>query len=67
MERLIYSDKGSSFEELLEKENSVPMYHTNVSVLAIIMYKVYMGSSKELMSEIFPLRLGIYPIFTFRK
>ena len=56
MKRLIYSDRKSSFEELLEKDNSVPIPHTNLRILAIEMYKIYMGSSKELMSKIFPLR-----------
>ena len=56
MKRLIYSDRKSSFEELLEKDNSVPIHHTNLRILAIEMYKIYMGSSKELMSKIFPLR-----------
>ena len=38
--RLIYSDKKPSYENLLEKDNSVSMHHKNIQVLAIEMFKV---------------------------
>ena len=37
--RLIYSDKKSSYENLLEKDNSVSIHHKNIQVLAIEMFK----------------------------
>ena len=33
--RLIYNDKGSSFEDLLEKDNSVFIHHNNLQAQAI--------------------------------
>ena len=38
--RLIYCDKNSSYEELLEKDGSVSIHHRNIQNLAIEMYKV---------------------------
>ena len=38
--RLIYCDKNSSYEELLEKGGSVSIHHRNIQNLAIEMYKV---------------------------
>ena len=38
--RLIYSDKKSSCENLLEKESSVSIHHKNIQALAIEMFKV---------------------------
>ena len=54
--RLIYNDKHSSFEELLEKDNSVSIHHKNIHVLATEMFKVYTKSSPEIMKEVFPLK-----------
>ena len=41
LQRLIYDDKQSTFEELLEKENSVHI--RNLQTLAIEMYKIVNG------------------------
>ena len=38
--RLIYCDKNSSYEELLEKDGSVSIHRRNIQNLAIEMYKV---------------------------
>ena len=38
--RLIYCDKNSSYEELLEKDGSVSIHHRNIQNLVIEMYKV---------------------------
>ena len=38
--RLIYCDKNSSYEELLEKDGSVSIHHRNIQNLATEMYKV---------------------------
>ena len=45
--RSIYSDRKSSFEKLLEKDNTVSIYHRSLGVLAVEMYKVYAGTSKK--------------------
>ena len=36
--RVIYNDKTSSFEQLLENYNSVSLHHRNIQALAIEMY-----------------------------
>ena len=51
--RLIYNDKRSSFEDLLEKGNSVSIHHQNLQALAIEMFKVHTKASPEIMQEVF--------------
>ena len=41
--RITYKDKSSSFQELLEKRNSVSIHHRNIQKLAIEIYKACMG------------------------
>ena len=54
--RIIYSDKASTFKELLEKDNSVSIHYRNIQVLAVEIYKVANGMSPEIMNKIFQLR-----------
>ena len=54
--RVIYDDKTSSFEQLLENDNSVSIHHRNIRTLAIEMYKVTNGLSPEIMNYIFIIR-----------
>ena len=54
-ERIIYNDKPSSFEELLVKDNPVLIYHNNIHILAIEMYKVASGMSPEIMNDVFKI------------
>ena len=51
--RLIYSDKKSSYENLLEKDNSVSIYHKNIQALAIEMFKVKHKLCPEITYNIF--------------
>ena len=39
--RLIYNDKRSSFEDVLEKDNSVSINRKNLQALAIEMFNVH--------------------------
>ena len=41
--RLIYNDKKSSFENLLDKKKYVSIHHRTLRSLAIEMYKVHCG------------------------
>ena len=54
--RLIYNDKSSSFENLLEKYNSVSIHHKNPQALAIEMFKVYTKTSPGIMQEAFQVK-----------
>ena len=54
--RVIYNDKTSSFEQLLENDNSVSIHHRNIQTLATEIYKVTNGLFPEIMSEIFQIR-----------
>ena len=50
---IIYSDKISSFEALLEKDGSVSRYNRNRQLLAIEMYKASKGLSLPITTELF--------------
>ena len=54
--RIIYNDKRSNFEELLNKDNSVSIHHHNMQALAIELYKVVNDMSSEVISEVFEVR-----------
>ena len=53
---LIYNDKKSSFEQLLEIDSIVSVHDRNLRALATAMYKIYHGISPTIMNEIFTLR-----------
>ena len=54
--RIIYNDKSSPFEELVETDNSDSIHYRNIQALAIEMYKVTNGMPPEIMNETFQLR-----------
>ena len=54
--RMIYNDKRSSSEDLLEKDNSVSIHHKNLQALATELFKVYNKTSPEIMQEIFTIK-----------
>ena len=51
--RIVYNDNQSTFEELLEKDNTVSVHQRNLQFLAIELYKVINGISPDLMKEVF--------------
>ena len=51
--RIIYCDKQSSFEELLEKDSSVSIHERNIQILATEMYKVSKGMPSLQITELF--------------
>ena len=51
--RITYKDKSSTFQELLEKDNSVSIHHRNMQKLATEIYKVLHGFSAPILNDIF--------------
>ena len=51
--QLLYNDKRSSFEDLLEKDHAVSIHHKNLQALAIEMLKVHTKTSPEIIQEVF--------------
>ena len=54
--RIIYNDKTSTFNELLEKDNSVSINCRNIQAKATEVFKVANGMSPIIMNKIFQLR-----------
>ena len=51
--RVTYQDRNSSFKELLNLHQSVSIYYRNIKYLLTEIYKVKMGHSPPIMSDIF--------------
>ena len=62
--RITYNDRSLTFQELLEKDNSVTIHHRNTQVLATEIYKVLNGLSPSILNDIFVPAL--YP-YNFRR
>ena len=58
--RIIYSDKSSSFEELLQKDESVTIHVKNIQRLAIEMFKVFKNLSPPIVADLFMVRQNNY-------
>ena len=54
--RLIYNDKKSSFEDLLQKDGCVSIHHRNLRTLAVELFKVLKGLSPVIFAEAFSVR-----------
>ena len=60
--RIVYKDNGSSFEDLLMKDNSVTIHERNIQTLGIELYKVVNRISPKIMFLILHLNSNsIYP------
>ena len=62
--RIVYYDKSSSYEELLEKDSSVSIHCRNLQVLATEIYKSKNNISPSVMQEIFTV---IEPKYNLRR
>ena len=51
--RIVYSDNQSTFEEILENDNTVSVRQRNLQFLATELYKVLKGLSPDLMKDVF--------------
>ena len=60
--RITYNDKSSSFQKLLEKDNSVTTHHRTIKILAIETCKFLQGLSPPLINEIFVERNNNYSL-----
>ena len=45
--RITYQDNVSTFQELLNKDNSVSIHHRNLQVFATEMFKIHRGLSPD--------------------
>ena len=54
--RIIYSDKSSSFEELVQKDKSVTIHVKNIQKLATEMFKVFKNLSPPIVADLFEVR-----------
>ena len=54
--RIIYSDKQSSFETLLEKDGSVSIHNQNLQILSTEMYKIKNDLSPIIVAKLFEQR-----------
>ena len=53
--RMVYNDKNSTFDELLEKHGSAYIHHQNLQKLAVEIFKVARGLTPQIINEIFNL------------
>ena len=53
--RIVYSDDISTYEELLNRDQSFTIHERNIQHLAIELFKVKNGLSPNFMNEIFTL------------
>ena len=62
--RITYDDRTSTFEELLNKDNSVSIHDRNLQVLVTELYKVKSNMAPEILNEIFQNRTSSYNLRT---
>ena len=62
--RITYNDRTSTFEELLNKDNSVSIHLRNLQVLVTKLYKVKSNMAPEILNEIFQNRTSSYNLRT---
>ena len=60
--RIVYADNTSSFEQLLNKSESVSIHHRNIQFLAMEIYKALNNLSSSLMSELFKTKETKYDL-----
>ena len=64
--RITYNDSKSTFEELLNKDNSVSIHHRNLQVLITEMFKIKsnLNMNPEFLEKIFQNRALLYKLRT---
>ena len=61
---ITYQDQISTFQELLNKDNSVSIHHKNLQAFATEMFKIYRGLSPDVLREIFVSKISLYNLCT---
>ena len=56
----MYNDKQSTFEELLERDKSVTIHHSNIRKLAIKTYKIKNNLSPEILNGVIGVIVSSY-------
>ena len=64
--RLVYNDKSSNFQQLLDKDKSVTIHERNLQVLATELYKVQHNLSPNIMHSLFVKRHVPYSLRNIR-
>ena len=54
--RVIYNEGHSSYDELLNLDNSVSIQIKNLQILATEMFEVYTGSATDIPNQVLPLK-----------
>ena len=65
--RITYVDETSTFQQLLEKNNSVSIHHKNLQTLATEMFKISNNLSPEIVKKIFQERIVQYNLRSYNK
>ena len=60
--RVVYKDHNSSFDELLEKDNSCKIHDRNLQKLVTEIFKVKMNLAPEIMKKVFEIVEGLYAL-----
>ena len=60
--RLVYKNDDCTFQELLEKDNSVTVHHNNLKRLAIEMFKIKNNQSPLPVQELFKKHTDLYDL-----
>ena len=58
--RIVYNDNVLSFEDLLQRDQSVSIHHRNIHLLGTELYKTRNNISSHIMNELFEQRNIIY-------
>ena len=58
--RITYQNNTSTFQELLNKHNSVSIHHRNLQVLATEIFKIHRGLPPEILRETFVSKTSSY-------
>ena len=60
--RVVYEDHNSSFDELLEKDNSCKIHGRNLQKLVTDIFKIKTNLAPEIMKKVFEIVEGPYTL-----